>query len=124
MRRKRWVAIPLLLIFGDFVSSSPHELQQCHKTPAGAKNVYVLMQESFAAGAQLADDPQKVVSFDGRPADIHCNQKCCADYDEENFPCDVALTAIDMEVAQTQGYNALTATEMNKLLRFVNIFLF
>ena len=72
---------------------------------------HVLMQQSFADGAQLADDPQKVISFDGRPADVHCNQKCCADYDEDTFPCDVALTAIDMNVAETQGYEAQTATE-------------
>ena len=105
----------LLAFLTSYVKSGPHELQQCHKTPAGAKNVYVLMQQSFADGAQLADDPQKVVSFDGRPADVHCNQKCCADYDEENFPCDVALTAIDMDVAQAQGYQAETATKRQNI---------
>ena len=115
MRQKSQFHLVLAFLTG-YVKSGPHELQQCHQTPAGAKNVYVLMQQSFSDGAQLADDPQKVVSFDGRPADVHCNQKCCADYDEENFPCDVALTAIDMEVAQTQGYQAETATKCQNVL--------
>jgi len=106
--RQKWGYI--LLFLANLANSSPHELQQCHSTPPGAQNVYVLMQQSFADGAQLADDPQKVISFDGRPADVHCNQKCCADYDEDTFPCDVALTAIDMNVAETQGYEAQTAT--------------
>lgn len=99
----------LSLVIGA-VLAGPHELQQCHDVPSGVKNVYVLMQQSMARGAQLADDPQKVVSFDGRPADVHCNQKCCQDYDEDTFPCDVALTAIDMEQASNYGYQAQQAT--------------
>lgn len=85
------ISLGVLSLF-SLIVAEPHQSQDCGRVSSGAENVYVLMAESLNSGARFADDPQKVISFDGRPAHIHCNEKCCSDFDDDTFPCDVALT--------------------------------